>query len=130
MLGKDGPEVVQVDGLGKVLVEERGPRLGAIGPAGGSGHGHQHQRIEAGAQPAGELVSVHGRPDLANKPTGPHPSTNTVSPPLISVISAAWYPVEAASVSGSASRSSTSSGIFSASPPMKGTRTYSAWPPT
>jgi hypothetical protein len=66
----------------------------------------------------------------ATSPTGPAPNTMTTSPSTMSPSCAPKYPVAVMSVSRTASSSAIQSGIFEGPTSAKGTRTYSAWPPS
>ena len=63
-------------------------------------------------------------------PVGPAPMISTVSSAVISDIHAAQYPVASTSPTNSACRSVTLSGILFSPVSAKGTRTYSACPPS
>ncbi len=66
----------------------------------------------------------------ANSPTGPAPSTTTVSPSRIEASCAPKYPVPSASVISRASSGSSQSGMTCGPTSANGTRTRSACPPS
>ena len=65
-----------------------------------------------------------------HRPVGPAPMTATVSPAWISASSAAQKPVERMSPAKRADSSETAAGMGVRPFSARGTRTYSAWPPS